>query len=58
MTQFNPTPMREPYIIEDKKMVNLVREIFITVDQGWTDVQAYEVSKLINVYISEIGKVD
>ncbi len=51
--QYNPTPLREPYFIKDDKMVKLIKEIFITVDQSWSDTSAYELSKLIQKYIKE-----
>jgi hypothetical protein len=44
MNQMNETPMRPEYQIEDKELLNLVKEIFIVVDQAWTDTQAHDVS--------------
>jgi hypothetical protein len=49
----NETPMRLEYFIKDKDLVELVKNIFITADQLWTDTQAYEISKLIEDYMAK-----
>jgi hypothetical protein len=53
---YNPNPMREPFVIKNDKMVSLIQEIFIVVDQAWSDTEAYEIALMIEEYIKENEK--
>lgn len=49
----NDTPMRQEFLIKDKDMVDLVKNIFSKVDQAWWDVPAFDVANLIESFIEK-----
>jgi len=51
--KINDTPMRQEFLIRDKDMVELVKNIFSKVDQSWWDVPAFEVANLIESFIEK-----
>jgi hypothetical protein len=47
MTVYDSTPMRDEFMIKDRKKVELINEIFTLLDQPWVDVTAYELALLL-----------
>ncbi len=48
--RYNETPMRPEYIIKDAKLLELVKQLFITIDQGWIDSTAFDIAEMITNY--------
>jgi hypothetical protein len=52
-----PPTWKERCGIEDEEMIELIRKIFILIDQAWNDYAAHVISLLINDFINEKRRV-